>query len=249
MRSTVFKTEKIRKDIFELVDNAPFRSMYGIVMSSIDFAMQDLLELREQIPKNDKNKKVLEEYDAQFESFGEREAYYFQSFSDAEDRSVVDAPLFYGDYSGFEFSGPSWPDIETPFRMANKLSKASALAGMDEEFLDLLRSRFEKTISDFWAEAARLIELEKASLEAGDTLQASTKPGRRYGFLPYVVAGAVVVVGVLGAAAGYSFGKGKEPEQYVEEKFWGKHKKSAKNIGIGFAAGALFGLLIFHHRR
>jgi hypothetical protein len=134
MRYPNFKTEKIRKDIFGLIDQAPFREMYGIVLKSIDYAMNDLVDVREDIPDTDASRKALEEYDKHFTSFGEREAYYYQAFLDAEDRSVVDAPLFKGDYTGFEFDGPGWPDIETPWRLANELSKAAAQAGMGQDF-------------------------------------------------------------------------------------------------------------------
>lgn len=247
MRVPKFKTKKIRDDIFGLVDQAPFRSMYSIVMSSIDYAMGDLLSMREQIPESEANKKTLAKYDQHFAEFGEREAYYFQAFLEAEDRSVVDAPLFDGDYSGFDFLG-SGPDIETPWILANELAQAAALGSMDQSFLDELKRKFKQTVTDFWSEASRLIELEKEKVESNEVSMKSFRPGRRYGFLPYLAIGAVALVGVLGTAAGYSFAKSKEPEKYVAETFWGKHKKTAKNVGIGFAAGALAIILIRSRR-
>jgi hypothetical protein len=68
--------------------------------------------------------------------------------------------------------------------------------------------------------------------------------GRRYGFWPVVAMGAVAVVGALGAAAGYSTAKGKDPKQYVEESVWGKRTKEAKTLGLGFAVGVAAAALI-----
>ena len=46
MRYPNFKTEKIRKDIFELIDQAPFRDMYEIVLKPTTEIPCDLLDLR-----------------------------------------------------------------------------------------------------------------------------------------------------------------------------------------------------------
>ena len=182
MRFPNFKTKKIREDIFGLIDQAPFREMYEIVLKSIDYAMNDLIDVREDIPETNASRKALEEYDKHFTAFGEREAYYYQAFLDAEDRSVVDAPLFKGEYGGFEFDGPGWPDIETPWRLANELSKAAAQAGMGQDFLDELSQRFQNTITEFWTEATRLIEKQKLLAEeeaAGSEPSASNANGGR----------------------------------------------------------------------
>ena len=56
--------------------------------------------------------------------------------------------------------------------------------------------------------------------------------------------GAVAVVGALGAASGYSKGKGDNPDKYVEDSFWGRHKKTAKTAGLGFAFGVAAATLI-----
>jgi len=253
MKVPNFKPEKIREDIFELVDMAPTRSMYGIVLKSIDHAMTDLVDIREDIPKNKSNRAVLDGYDKHFESFGEREAYYYQAFMDAEDRKVVDAPLFKGKYDSFDFEGPEWPDIETPWRMANELANAAALAGMGQDFQDELTQRFKNTITEFWSEASRMIDAEKKlaeeQIETEETVSGSTD-GRRYGFWPVIALGGAALVGLFGAAAGYSTAKGGDPGEYVETSFWGKNKAAAKNMGLGFAFGvAAAALIILRVRR
>jgi len=229
--------------------------MYGIVLKSIDYAMNDLVDARSDIPQTEGNEKILEDYDDHFEAFGEREAYYYQAFLDAEDRSAVDAPLFQAEYDGFEFEGPEWPDIETPWRLANELAVAAAKAGMDQDFLDELKQRFENTITEFWAEANRMLNEEKQRIEAEAAGQAgassqSQDPGRRYGFWPVVAIGAVALVGAFGAAAGYSSAKSQDPAEYVDTTWWGRNKAAAKNLGMGFAVGvAAAALLILRVRR
>lgn len=247
-----FKPEKIREDIFELVDMAPVRSMYAIVLRSIDHAMTDLDDIRQDIPKKKSNRKVLEEYDKHFEGFGEREAYYYQAFTDADDRKVVDGPLFKGEYGAFEFDGPAWPDIETPWRMANELANAAALAGMGQDFQDELTQRFKNTITEFWAEANRMIIEEKriAEEESGEVQPMKSGGGRRYGFWPALALGATALVGLFGAASGYTSSKGSEPGEYVETSWWGKNKAAAKSLGLGFSIGvAAAALIILRVRR
>ena len=248
LKVPTFKTEKIREDILGLVNEAPFRSMYSIVMDSIDYAMGDLSDLRADIPDTLENEKALADFDQHYADFGEREAFYYQAFSEASDRNVVDKPLFEGDYSEFDFEGPGWPDIETPWRLANELARAAARGGMDQDFLDQIRQRFKNDITEFWNEATRLIDEKKSEVEAdapgAQASQLAPTKGRRYGFWPYVAMGAVAVVGALGAASGYSKGKGDNPDKYVEDSFWGRHKKTAKTAGLGFAFGVAAATLI-----
>jgi hypothetical protein len=248
MKVPNFKPEKIREDIFELVDMAPVRLMYGIVLKSIDYAMAGLDDIRQEIPKSKSNRSVLEGYDKHFEEFGEREAYYYQAFLDAEDRTVVDAPLFKGDYSDFEFSGPAWPDIETPWRMANELANAAALAGMGQDFQDGLTQRFKNTITEFWAEANRLIVEEKRiaeeQAEAEQPMKRPGNEGRRYGFWPLLALGGAALAGAFGTAAAYSSSKSGDPGEYVDTTWWGKNKAAAKTMGLGFAFGVAAAALV-----
>ena len=253
MKVPSFKTEKIRDDIFELVEIVPTRAMYDVVLKSIDHAMDDLVAVREEIPSTRANKDVLKAYDDHFTRFGEREAYYYQAFLEVEDRSVVDAPLFEGDYDGFDFEGPDWPDIETPWRMANELSTAAVLAGESQDFLEDLERRFKNVITEFWAEANRLISAQKEQVEQegeGDPVgQSNTGGGRRYGFWPLLALGAAALAGALGTASVYTKTKGESPEEYVSMTWWGKHKKSAKNVGLGVVLGVGLAALLVLRRK
>jgi hypothetical protein len=253
MKVPSFKTEKIRDDIFELVEIAPTRAMYEVVLKSIDHAMDDLSAVREEIPSTKANKISLKAYDDHFAKFGEREAYYYQAFLEAEDRSIVDAPLFAGDYDNFGFSGPGWPDIETPWRMANELSGAAVLAGEGQDFLEDLERRFKNVITEFWDEANRQITLQKEQVEQdggeGEVGQSNEGGGRRYGFWPLIAVGAAALVGALGTASVYAKTKGKSSEGYVDMTWWGKNKAAAKNIGLGVVVGLGVAALLILRRR
>ncbi len=183
-----FKTKNIRDDIWEMVELAPIREMYGIVLDSIDQTMKGLVLLREEIPENKATRSLLKKYDKQFTAFGEREACYYNKFFYAEGRSEVDEPLFKGDYSDYDdfVDPPSWPDIETPWRLANMLSRASAAAGMDQDSLNELAVVFNVEIRQFWLKADELIGEEiqwfESALEAEDQEDSeSTGNGRVYG--------------------------------------------------------------------
>ena len=74
--------------------------------------------------------------------------------------------------------------------------------------------------------------------------------GRRYGFWPAIALGGVALVGLFGAAAGYSSAKGGDPGEYVGTSWWGKNKAAAKNLGLGFSIGvAAAALIILRVRR
>ena len=249
MRVPSFKTEKIREDIFELVELAATRSMYEIVMRSINDEMDQLVDIRQQIPeKNEKVRKLLKAWDKAFQQFGEREAFYYQAFLESEDRTVVDEPLFEGDYDEFDFKPvPKWPDIETPWRLANELSTAAVAAGADQEFLDDLKQRFESIISSFWKRANVLIVEQKAIFEeqaAAEAAEAGDEEGRVFGFWPVVAIGAVALVGAFGAAAGYTAAQSNNPEEYVEENPVEKHMKTAKTVGLGVLIGVALAVVL-----
>ncbi len=248
MQVPSFKTKKIRKDIFELVDMAPTRGMYKIVMLSIDQAMDELLVVRERIPDPAKVRKMLDAWDKVFLEFGEREAFYYQAFLESDNRSAVDDPLFDGDYDEFDFDPtPTWPDIETPWRLANELSTAAVVAGADQDFLHELEHRFKDIISNFWEGANALIVKQKAEFEkqaANEPQEESSDEGRVFGFWPLVAVGAVALVGVFGAAAGYSASKGSDPDQYVEQSPFDKHLKKAKTVGLGVLIGIALAVVL-----
>jgi hypothetical protein len=247
MKVPSFKTEKIRDDIFDLIELAPTRSMYGIVLESIDSIMGELVLLREEISSdNDKVSKMLNAWDRAFGQFGEREAYYYQAFIDSEDKSDVDAPLFHANYAEFGFDPkPKWPDIETPWRLANELSTAALAAGKNQKFLDDMGIRFKNIITRFWETANSMIVKEKdafekqAAAESGDN-----NNGRVYGFWPLVAIGAVALVGAFGAAAGYTAASSDTPEDYVEVTPAEKHMKTAKTVGIGVLVGIALAVVL-----
>lgn len=253
MKVPSFKTEEIREDIFELVEIAPTRAMYEAVLKSIDHAMDDLASVREEVSSTKANKDTLKAYDDHFAKFGEREAYYYQAFLEADDRSVVDAPLFEGDYEAFDFGGPDWPDIETPWRMANELSAAAVMGGESQEFLKDLERRFKSVITEFWSEANRLISAQKEQVElegVDDSAgQSNEGGGRRYGFWPLIAVGAAALVGALGTASVYAKTKGESPEDYVSMTWWGRNKKAAKNVGLGVVVGLGVAALLVLRRR
>jgi hypothetical protein len=243
-------SKKLRKDIAELIDIAPSREMYRIVLKAINDAMDELVEIREEIPDDDQTvKSMLRRWDKAFEEFGTREAYYYQAFIESEDRSEVDAPLFEADYEDYEFiHKPKWPDMETPWRLANELTTASIAADADQDFLDDLKRRFEVVIATFWDSARRQINIEKKKYESAIETEESDidedENPRVYGYWPLVAAGAAAVVAALGAAAGYATTRRDESGQYVQESQTDQYLKTAKKVGVGIAIGVVLALLL-----
>lgn len=239
------KTKKLRKSIKELADMAPTRGMYRIIFRAIDDAMDELVEVREQIPEDEEAVvEMLKAWDNAFAKFGEREAYYYQAFLESEDRSHVDEALFDGKYKSFDFDDvPKYPDIETPFRLANDLSTAAIGAGVDQEELDELGDRFEEVIRTFWDSANRKIIEQKEVYEKMGTGSAEGTP-RVYGWWPLVAIGATALVGAFGAAAGYTRSQKEASPEYVAEKPQDQYIATAKKVGVGIAIGVVLAVLL-----
>jgi hypothetical protein len=242
------KTKKLREDTKELVDIAPTRGMYAIVLRSIDKAMDDLVAARDEVSsKKSDVKALLKNWDDAFQAFGEREAYYYKAFLESEDREIVDEPLFEGDYSGFDFKdAPKWPDIETPWRLANELSTIALASNEDEDYLEDLDRRFRHSIESFWGEANKLslAEKDKFAAQASEEADAPEGNGRVYGFLPVLALGAVALVGVFGAAAGYATAKKGESGDYMGTNSGEEHLSKTKDMGFGFAVGVAVAALV-----
>jgi len=241
-----FKT--LKNDIKELIDTFPTRDMYKIALNGIDEAMKDLVDIREEMDNGgSKIKKMLENWDKAFTAFGEREAYYYKAFIDSNDRKVVDAPLFDGDYSEFDFeSPPTNPDIETPWRLANDVVMIAIEKGEDEGYVTALANRFKNGVARFWDEVNRLLIIEKEKFEQ---IAQDEDEGRKYGFLPVLAVTAVAAVGLLGAAIGYSRAKEERAGDYIDTDEVEKYKTKAKYIGLGLVFGLGLGLLWWARKR
>lgn len=242
------KVKKLRKRIKELADMAPTRGMYRIIFRAINDAMDELVEVREQIITTEPAvSKMLRSWDVAFQKFGEREAYYYQAFLESEDRSSVDKALFEGKYQGFDFEDvPKYPDIETPFRLANDLATAALGNGADQEDLDDLGDRFEEVIRTFWESANRKIVEQKEVYEVMEAGQSSSAEGtpRVYGWWPLVAIGATALVGAFGAAAGYTHAQKQASSEYVGEKPQDQYIETAKKVGVGIAVGVVLAVLL-----
>lgn len=249
MKVPSFKPKKVRVDVLEMLDIAPTRGMYKIVMMCIDAAMDDLSSVREEIISDKKSvKDSLKKWDEAYAAFGEREAFYYDAVLNSEDRSVLDSPLFKGDYGGFDFkSPPNWPDMETPWRLANDLSTIAVAAGADQSFMNEIGRMFKNVIIDFWQRANSMIVFKKTSFEeaaAAEAAPPSEGEGVVFGFWPIVAVGAASVAAALAAAAGYSAASSSDPDKYVAETKFEKHLKTAKTAGVGILAGVAIAVLL-----
>lgn len=261
MKIPSFNTDKLRSDIYGLTKIAadesgrPYRDTYELILASIDSAMDSLAHLRSTIS----SKKVtvadaLRSWDAEFQRFGEREAFYYDAFLNSESESVVDAPLFYADYSGFEFQNtPSWPDIETPWRLANSLVTIAALAGADQESMSSVKKMFREIVQDFWFEVNSRIVKVKGDYEkklADESEQPKEGDGFVMGIWPIIAGGAIATfIGAMGAAAGYSASKGEAAVEDVQENFFEKHMKTVKTAGIGIGIGVAIAVILMFRLR
>lgn len=252
-----FDARKIGKDVAEMAHLAPAREVYEIIFEEIDSVMEALWSSRQNIPIYDTSEGDIFEsialFDRMYESFGERETYYFSALIDPEGNSEsIDAPLFRGDYSGFGAGAhlPDGPDIETPWHMANLLIctleeiGSRSESGVSPESATDARLTLEGIIRDFWSSSAKKLEDLRARVEAAETQGTSPEgEGRVYGWIPFVVAGALS----LAAAGGYAYNKSKASQSYVTTpgaSGTGGSMKSAKNLGVGFSVGVAVAALV-----
>jgi len=255
-----FDARKIGKDVAEMAHLAPAREVYEIIFEEIDSVMEALWSSRQNIPIYDTSEGDIFEsialFDRMYESFGERETYYFSALIDPEGNSEsIDAPLFRGDYSGFGAGAhlPEGPDIETPWQLANLLIcileeiGSRSGSGVSPESATDARLTLEGIIRDFWSSSAKKLEDLRVRVEAAEAQGTSPEgEGRVYG-IPFVVAGVVAGALALTAAGGYAYNKSKASQSYVTTpgtSGTGGSMSSAKNLGLGFSVGVAVAALV-----
>jgi len=233
--------EKTHRVIVEMALMIPSRKMFEIILRSIDVMMDDIVEAREEIV-SDKPQvhQELEQWDEAFESFGEREALYYQKISEAPDDAALTAvatrPLLEGDYPDGFGEVPEWPDVETPWRLMNSLALIAADAGKKRIYFDKLEERWMENFGRFWMTAA--IGLSRQS-KLFDRLLPQTVSFEGPGGSPPPPEASLYdqasskAKGALATISDFFSGK------TVEEA-----KKGAKHVGIGLGVGLFVGVAV-----
>lgn len=230
--------EKTHQAILEMAAIIPSRKMFEAILRSMDVMMDDIVAAREVIVSEKAAvKNFLEKWDATFESFGTREAMYYQRITQADSDEDLKAfayqPLLEGKYSD-EDDPPDWPDVETPWRLMNSLSLIAALDGKKASYFKKLEERWMDNFARFWATCAILLnKAAKAPKALVETISLEG-PGSGPDEDPSLYEQASA--------------KARETMQSVSDFFSGKTveeaKKSAKHVGIGLGIGLFIGVAV-----
>ncbi len=228
----------------DIVETIPSKKMFEIVLRSVDLMMDDIVAARNEL-SGDRVKGELAEWDKFFEAFGMREAVYYQQIKDVDEATlsyVAFGPLFLGEYPNDIglLDIPTWPDIETPWRLMNSLALIGVRAGKKGAYFDGLKSRWMDNFKRYFKSAAIVLsKQEEISSEPREFLLAGTgyeDPS----LYDQAAAKARSVVDDVG--------------DFFSEKTAAEAKKVAKTAGISFGVGlaigvAVTGILLWKLRR
>ncbi len=231
--------QKTRQAITDMAMVIPSRKMFEIILHSIDVMMDDIVEAREEI-FTDKPEvyQALEQWDQTFESFGEREALYYQQISEATDETleiVAVKPLLKGEYPEGSGEVPQWPDVETPWRLMNALALIAAQSGKKKIYFDKLEERWMDNFARFWVTSA-----------IGLSRQAKLGPRA----LPQTVSfegpgsGPPPEPSLYDQAAAKARGTVDAVSDFFTVKTVEEAKKGAKHVGIGLGIGLFVGVAV-----
>lgn len=223
--------QKTHQAIVEMVSIIPSRKMYEAILRSIDSMMDDIVEARNEISSEDsKVEKALEKWDEVFESFGIREATYYQRIADADDLDeVAFRPMLEGEYSD-EKNPPDWPDVETPWRLMNSLALIAAQAGEKKTYFDGLEDRWVENFGRFWSTSAILLG-QAALAPKTISLEGPGGPGDGESSL-------------YDQAAARARATMDDVSDFFSGKTLDEAKRSAKHVGIGLGVGLFVGVAV-----
>lgn len=230
--------QKTRQAIMEMAMVIPSRKMFETILRSIDVMMDDIVAAREEIISNKSSiKNALEKWDEVFESFGTREARYYQQITEAMDDETLEKvayqPLLEGDYSD-EKDSPDWPDVETPWRLMNSLALIAAESGKGKTYFEGLKGRWMDNFARFWSTSAIILSQAAHEPKALVETVSLEGPGGSPDEEPSLYDQAAEKArGVMESVTDFFTGK------TVEET-----KKAAKHVGIGLGVGLFVGVAV-----
>jgi len=239
--------QKTRAAILDIAQTIPNRRMFEIVLRSMDAMMDDIVAARNELSA-EKVKDELSDWDKHFESFGMREAVYYARIKEAKNETTLEyvafGPLFLGEYPKDEdlLDTPSWPDIETPWRLMNSLAVIAVKAGKKRSYFETLKVRWMENFKRYFRSAA--IVLAKADAEEISFVEPQILPG----------ASGEEEASLYDQAAAKARGVVDDVGDFFSEKTAEQAKKAAKTAGISFGVGlavgvAIMGLLAWRFRR
>lgn len=224
--------QKTRVAIMDIAETIPSKKMFEIVLRSVDLMMDDIVEARNEL-SGKAVEDALSDWDRFFEAFGMREAVYYEQIKEADEATlqyVAAGPLFLGEYPkdiGL-LDIPTWPDIETPWRLMNSLALIGAQAGKKKPYFETLKTRWMDNFKRYFKSAAIVLsKQEEISPEPQEIMLAS---------------GAYEEPSLYDQAAAKARGVVDDVGDFFSEKTAEQAKKAAKTVGISFGVGLAVGL-------
>lgn len=229
--------QKTRQAIVEMATIIPSHKMFETILRSTDAMMDDIVSARDEI-ESDKSsvKSALKKWDATFESFGTREAKYYQRITEAmtedELNAVAYQPLLEGEYTD-EHDPPDWPDVETPWRLMNSLALIAAGAGKGKTYFEGLKGRWMENFSRFWSTSAIILSQEAQKPLALVETVSLEGPG-----------GELEEPSLYDQASAKAREVSDDVSDFFSGKTVGEAKKAARHVGIGLGVGLFVGVAV-----
>jgi hypothetical protein len=239
--------EKMHGAVTQIASNSPSKKMFEILLKSVDLTMDNIIEARESLsgtsPAVDA---ALKKWDKAFEEFGIREAWYANALDTSEDPDDIKErlanPLLRGRFPAGTPHPPTWPDLETPWRLMNDIATVGAMAHKPQSFFDNLEDLWRSNFSSYWKTNALRLAMHAKKLERGGDegaeMEAAMVSGVSFSSTPFEDARA------YRDAAESSASFAQKTDEFFSRENWEKIKKGAKHVGIGMAVGVALTILL-----
>lgn len=174
-----FEADDLGADIYEFYHSHAHIDTLVAIISGTDTVFQILAEKVDQAELPDSNE--LTQWAEKLEQYGQRHEWYIEAIENADDpndsEELVIPSFFEGDYgSDFEVH-PKWPDVQTPWRLANE---ASRLEDADGDYTALTKEDLEELVREFWlAVEQTLIANDPGSEDVSKNILAAAEDAKK----------------------------------------------------------------------
>ena len=144
-----FEAEDLGSDIYEFYHSHPYIDTLVAIISGTDTVFQILAEKVDAAQLPDAIQ--LSEWAEKLEQYGQRHEWYIEAIEGADDptdsEEWVIPPFFEGAYGEDFETSPSWPDVQTSWRLANEVVR---IADADGDYSALTKEDLEELVREFW---------------------------------------------------------------------------------------------------
>jgi hypothetical protein len=174
-----FDAEELGSDIYEFYHSHAHIDTLVAIISGTDAVFQILAEKVDAADLPESN--ALTDWAEKLEDYGERHEWYIEAIENGDDpndsEELVIPSFFEGDYGDDFEKHPTWPDVQTPWRLANEVMR---LPDAEGEYTALTQEDLEDLVREFWQSVEQaLIANDPGSADVSKKIAAAVEDAKK----------------------------------------------------------------------